>query len=82
MAHTPIPGLVGLTGTARREVYMRMKAAERAIRREERRRLSPHAIIIRELKRAQLLPAPGTDGLSTDERRRVRNKLKAMRRAR
>ncbi len=38
-------------------------------------------IQINELMRACLLPGPGS-GLHDDERRKVRNKLKAMRRAR
>lgn len=70
-----------ITGAERREVFRRMKENDRLERRDSNRRPSPHAIIIRELKRAQLLPAPGVD-LTEDERRRVRNKLKAMRRAR
>lgn len=42
---------------------------------------TPHALVIRGIIHAQTLPPPGVDGITEDERRAVRNKLKAMRKA-
>ncbi len=73
--------LHGLTGKARSVVNARLNEALRQAYRAQRRLPSRHALAIRELMRACLLPGPGS-GLHDDERRKVRNKLKAMRRAR
>lgn len=78
--HTPDPRLAGLRGKPRRAEHLRLRAVDNAERRAHRRQPTPHAVIIAELRRACLLPAPGPD-ISESERRGVRNKLKAMRRA-
>lgn len=41
--------------------------------------MTQHQHIIREMVRAQLLPGPQQEGLTADERRKVRNQLKALR---
>lgn len=79
-AYTPDPRLEGLTGAARRAKYFAIKATDVAQYRDLRRLPTPHAAVIAELKVAQILPAPSV--LSADERRGIRNKLKAMRRSR
>ncbi len=66
---------------ARRAAMMAKAVIANAKRRALRRAPSPHTVTIAEMKRACLLPAPGAD-ISEDDRRKVRNKLKAMRRAR
>ena len=58
---------------------MRLNAALRDAYRAQQRLPTRHALVIAELRMAALLPGPGS-GLSADERRRVRNKLKAARR--
>ncbi len=73
--------LEGLTGKPRRAKYLALQAEATIARRVWSRHPSPHAVIIAEMKRACLLPAPGPD-ISEDDRRKVRNKLKAMRRGR
>lgn len=44
----------GLTGKPRRDAYLRVKRAERALRRAQRRKPSPHAVVITEMKIASL----------------------------
>ncbi len=73
----------GVPTLTRDREHERARAAYRA----QRRLPTRHGLVIREMKCATLLPAPGPmatsddDGISDDERRKVRNKLKAMRRA-
>ena len=71
--------LDGLTGPARRTAYLKLKAAAVAHKRIQRRLSTPHAEAIRELKMAALLPGAGS-GLTEDERRKLRNRMKAARR--
>lgn len=40
--------------------------------------MKPHQMIVRGMRQAQMLPAPG-DGIDETERRQIRNKLKAQR---
>ncbi len=74
-----LSSLEGLTGKPRRAAYLRLRAEANEQRRAERRQLTPAKRMIREMVRAQLLPAPMSDGLTEDERRKIRNKLKAAR---
>lgn len=76
--HVPDPRLAGLMGKPRREKYLELREEVRVAYRKQRRLPTRHAVVCAELRRACLLPAPGPD-ISADERRAVRNKLKAAR---
>lgn len=75
-----LAALNGLTGKPRRALYLKLRAEANAARRAKARLPTRHAVVIRSLIHAQMLPAPGVDGLTADEHRKLRNKLKAMRR--
>ena len=77
--YIPDPRLEGLTGATRRAEYLRLRAVDRDAQRAAARLPTKHACVVGELKVAQMLPAPGFG--DADERRGIRNKLKAMRRA-
>jgi hypothetical protein len=73
-----LSSLEGLTGKARRAAYMALREQMRLAYRAQRRLPTPHQVMIAEMRKATLLPAPGPD-LDENERRKIRNKLKAAR---